>query len=128
MARPISIAKMLLVMLALSCVALGCNALPGKDPIHDSERTAWTFGAVSGGILLLTVLGYFLREKRGLWAVILSAVLFITHPAWTVSAWFGDCGMAKVNGSQWFTAILGVLATYQIIRWIAGRSSTADLP
>ncbi|MFZ1701729.1 MAG: hypothetical protein WBO10_10355 [Pyrinomonadaceae bacterium] len=92
--------------------------MEGKDPIGDSNRTAWTLGLVSALFVTVTIGFYFLRLRKGRWACVLSIILFIFHPAWWFSAWHGDCGMAKVDYSQWFTGFLIVLTIYQGIRWL----------
>jgi len=105
----------------LASSALGCTAAPGADPIGNSNQTAWTLGFCSALFVVATVALYLLRARKGRWAVVLSLVLFAIHPAWTVSAWIGDCGHAKVEYSKWFTGALALLTIYQGIRLILAR-------
>lgn len=113
-----SIFRMPFATSLLASAVFACTAVKGMDPIGDSNRTAWTFGLVSALIVLVSVAFYFLRKRKGRWVVITSAILFAIHPAWTVTAWGGDCGLAKVDYSQWFTGFLTLLAIYQALRWI----------
>ncbi|HCA57547.1 MAG TPA: hypothetical protein DEP46_06115 [Blastocatellia bacterium] len=99
-------------------VVFGCTAVEGADPIGDSNRTARALGFVSALFVIGTIVFYFLRGRKGRWAIILSAILFVIHPAWTVSAWIGDCGTAKVDHSKWFTGFLLSLTLYQGFRWL----------
>ena len=102
-------------------IVFGCTAVPGHDPIGDSNREAWTLGFISALFVAGTIAFYFLRGRKGRWALILSFVLFVFHPAWWLSAWGGDCGMAKVNYSWWFAGFLLVLTIYQGLRWLSAK-------
>jgi len=112
------------VVVLLASSVLGCTAIAGGDPIGNSNRTAWTFGFISGLLVLTTIGLYFLRNRKGRLVTVLSSVLLLIHPAWTVSAWGGDCGNAKVNYSEWFTGFLALLTIYQGIRWMVTRHAT----
>jgi hypothetical protein len=114
----------IVTVLLCSLSVLACTSVDGGDPIGDSNRTAWTLGFVSAFFVAGTVAFYFLRRRKGLWVVILSLVLFALHPAWTVSAWIGDCGYSKVNYSKWFAGFLVLLTFYQVTRWMLARSRT----
>lgn len=100
---------------------LACTFEEGADPIGANNRIAWTFGFLSGSIVLAIVTGYFLRKRKGRWVIIVSIIMLAIHPAWFLSSRIGDCGNAKVVYSQWFTALLGILAIYQFARWLLSR-------
>ncbi len=120
--QPIKFLGSMGTVLLCAAAVFGCTAVEGADPIGDSNRTAWTLGFVSALFLIGNIAFYFLRGRKGRWAIILSTVLFVIHPAWTVSSMIGDCGMTKVDYSKWFTGFLLLLTIYQGIRWLLARN------
>jgi hypothetical protein len=111
------------IALWTSCV-LGCTAVEGmENPIYQSDRIAWTYGFISGVLALLSVALYFLRGRKGIWVTIAALLALAIHPAWTMSAWSGDCGTAKVEYACWFTIFLALLVICQAGLWILGRQT-----
>ncbi|HMT08056.1 MAG TPA: hypothetical protein PKA82_08635 [Pyrinomonadaceae bacterium] len=108
------------VMLSVG-VVFGCTPVPGHDPIGNSNREAWTLGFASALFVAGTIAFYFLRGRKGRWVIVLSSFLFVFHPAWWLSAWGGDCGMAKVDYSWWFSGFLLLLTIYQGLRWLLAK-------
>jgi hypothetical protein len=50
------------------------------------------------------------------WPVIVIAILFAIHPAWTISATKGDCGDTKATAATVFTGVAIGLTAIQVVR------------
>lgn len=103
-----------LTALLLASTVFACTAVEGADPIGDSNRIAWTLGSFSLVFVVVTIATYYLRNRQGLPSVIISVILLAIHPAWTMSAYIGDCGFAKVDYSKWFTGFGAALLVFQL--------------
>ncbi|MEZ5421512.1 MAG: hypothetical protein R2682_00280 [Pyrinomonadaceae bacterium] len=100
---------------------LGCTAVPGSDPIGNNTRTALTLGVISILLLAVILFGWFFRGRKGRWTWIVSGIILLLHPAWTMSSVGGDCGIARAEYSKWFTGALALFALYQCVRWAIER-------
>jgi len=109
----------LCLLLLASEVALGCSGPGAMAGISAAVEYGFRAAAVVGAItiLILVVWGIFCRR----WAVALAHLgLIATHPAWTVSAVHGDCGMRKVQLSSAY--ILLALVAFGIALFSGFRS------
>jgi hypothetical protein len=71
-------------------------------------------------LLLATVTFYFFRKKKGLLIVGFSVAVLAVHPAWTIGAMLGDCGMRMVSAAKYTTGALGVGFLLQLLLWFVG--------
>jgi hypothetical protein len=86
------------------------------------EASYW-LAAVAGGLLAGSVVLAFLQCRRtpeslGPWAALLGALLIAVHPAWTISARSGDCGMMKQFFSLVVAGILVLIVLGQLVSFV----------
>jgi hypothetical protein len=75
--------------------------------------------AVGCLLVVATAALYFFRRKRSsLIIAIVAALVLAVHPAWTVSAMVGDCGMEKAASAVNATGLLGILFAAQLVLWL----------
>jgi hypothetical protein len=75
-------------------VTFACSGPGAAAFIEANTITAFTYAAFGFILLLATVSFYFLRKKKGLLIVGFSVAVLAVHPAWTIGAMIGDCGMS----------------------------------
>jgi hypothetical protein len=84
--------------------------------------------AVVVGILFMVSMALYRLSMRALYFPSLLLGLLVLHPAWTVSAISGDCGILKRGASEVVTAIaiiiLGVQLTLLIMSRVRSRRSS----
>jgi hypothetical protein len=87
--------------------APACSGPGAAAFIEANTVTAFTYAAFGFILLLLTVTFYFLRKRKGLLIVGFSVAVLAAHPAWTIGAMIGDCGMSMVSMAKYATGALG---------------------
>lgn len=100
--------------------AFACSGPGAMAFIEANTGAAFTYAAFGFILLLATVTFYFLRKKKGLPIVIFSVAVLAVHPAWTISAMIGDCGMSMVSMAKYATGVLGVGFLLQLLLWFVG--------
>jgi hypothetical protein len=105
----------------LSSVTLACSGPGAAAFIKANTVTGFTHAAFGFILLLATVAFYFLRKKKGVLIVVFSAAVLALHPAWTISAMIGDCGMSMVSMAKYATGALGAGFLLQLLLWFAER-------
>ena len=92
-------------------------ACSGEHALEVIYVAVWTGFAHARGLGFLFAFSGFLAycQRRFIPPVILLWLLAI-HPAWTVSAFHGDCGDAKLNASWLFTGIGIATVGWQMLR------------
>jgi hypothetical protein len=71
-------------------------------------RNAILFGyfcAAAGGAVTVALAYNAMRKRRFRFTLAVAGIMLLIHPAWTVSAIDGDCGMMKILTSAVFAAI-----------------------
>jgi ABC-type Mn2+/Zn2+ transport system permease subunit len=77
--------------------------------------------AVLAGILLATALVMWRAQVRRHLEPVVCAVLFLLHPAWTISATGGDCGRLKRDLSWTFTGVGCAAVSLQLLTLMQER-------
>ena len=105
-------------MSLVSLVVLACSG-PGAATLIQRNISIGHFCAAIGGIITLALGFDAWRTSRWKFAFPVATVMLLMHPAWTVSAIHGDCGLFKRDASYFFTAIYFGLLIYQSLvnRW-----------
>ena len=105
----------------LSSITFACSG-PGAAAFMEANAvTGYTHAALGFILLLATVTFYFLRKKKGLLIVGFSVAVLAVHPAWTIGAMHGDCGMYMVSSAKYSTGALGAGFLLQLLLWFVGR-------
>jgi hypothetical protein len=81
--------------------------------MHHNKAVSQFCAVICGGILLALVCSQW-RRHRWSFRLGFGAALMAVHPAWTVSAYGGDCGDFKRLTSYFVLAILSGLLAYQL--------------
>ena len=81
--------------------------------IHQSITISQFCAAMSGVIVLALAFDHW-RRHRWSFRLGFAAALMAVQPAWTVSAWHGDCGYFKRHTSYFLLAVLFGLLAYQV--------------
>ena len=105
---------------------LACSGPGALRVIAESIRIGYYNAAFVGLAAAAGVLLHLIHWRRGGWAFAIAYLLFGTllllwHPAWTVSAYHGDCGDAK----RFYSYIVSAVAAAPfIIEFYAARKRT----
>ena len=110
----------------LSSVTFACSGPGAAAFIEANTVTAFTHAAFGFILLLATVAFYFLRKKKGLLIVVFNVAVLAVHPAWTVGAMHGDCGIYMVSVVKYVTGALGAGFLLQLLLWFVGRINQRD--
>jgi hypothetical protein len=102
-------------------ITFACSGPGATAFIEANTATGFTHAAIGFILLLATVAFYFLRKKKGVLIVVFSAAVLPVHPAWTIGAMIGDCGMSMVSMAKYATGALGAGFLLQLLLWFAGR-------
>ena len=105
---------------SLPGVTFACSGPGAAAFIEANTITAFTYAAFGLILLLATVTFYFLRKKKGLLIVGISLAVLVVHPAWTIGAMIGDCGMSMVSMARYATGALGAGFLLQLLLWFVG--------
>jgi hypothetical protein len=104
-----------------------CQPAPGTHPISDNILIGYLNAGVMVLFLLLSLRLFFIgRPGRWGFPTVLFVLLAI-HPAWTISAYIGDCGMLKREASCVFTGIGGLLLSWQARRLYRRRGDAVEV-
>jgi len=95
--------------------AFACSGPGATAFIETNTVIAFTHVAFGFILLLVIVTFYFLREKKGLLIVGFSVGVLAVHPARTIGALLGDCGMRMGSGAKYTTGALGVGFLHQLL-------------
>jgi hypothetical protein len=106
--------------LTFACSGPGATAL-----IEANTATGFTHAAFGFILLLATVALYFLPKKRGLLIIVFSAAVLAVHPAWTIGARLGDCGIYMVSVVKYSTGALGAGFLLQLLLWFVALPELA---
>jgi hypothetical protein len=99
--------------MAYTFYILACSG-PGAGQAIARSITIGYFSAAA--VAYMTICLFRLSSRTGrYWPAYLSALLLSLHPAWTISAVRGDCGIAKVVFSVVLLLLISGLLTLQII-------------
>ena len=96
----------------LACSGPGAMRLIADNILYAQQHAAVVAGLAMLSIVLWLILGRFKAIPLCL------GVLFVVHPAWTVSAIQGDCGHLKANAATFITAFASVCVAFQCMFWI----------
>jgi hypothetical protein len=99
---------------------LACSGPGAMTTIHQSITISQFCAAMSGVIVLALAFDHW-RRHRWSFRLGFAAALMAVHPAWTVSAWHGDCGYFKRHTSYFLLAVLFGLLAYQV--YVARRAA-----
>ena len=105
----------------LPSVTFACSGPGAAALIKANTVTGFTHAAFGFILLLATVAYYFLRKKKGLLIVVFSVAVLVVHPAWTIGAMLGDCGMYMVSAAKYSTGALGAGFLLQLLLWFVWR-------
>jgi hypothetical protein len=122
----------LIVLIAIKSVS-ACSYVPGKAPasvFEGKEIYFWTMFIGSFVLLGPVVILYFLRNRRGLWTVIMSiSSLALLFPAIAAAGFLSICGtgapVAAVIIAEFFLMFL--LFIYQLYSWISQKKLSINL-
>jgi len=102
-----------------------CSGPGAGEAIAVSILIGYRHAALAAVLLGLGLLLLTLSPKRWLFPAILGALLLL-HPAWTVSAIHGDCGIMKRDASRVFTAVSSAALVLQAAGLLVARKRTKD--
>ncbi len=108
----------------LSVIVLACSGPGAMELINSNIWKSMLFAKIAAVFVLLMCLIYWWRRgKVSLILCICSGISLAIHPAWTMSAMGGDCGMVKLAYSKFFTTIIGVAFILQLCRPLFKRKA-----
>lgn len=105
--------------------ALACSLVSVEASIAQSITTTWNYWIAA---LLIGAMIIRLEIRRRRWSLVpvLTAVLLVFHPAWTVPAeYMTDCTFINVYYSQVVLAVFLALLGYRIVTLIRFRKRPA---
>jgi hypothetical protein len=105
----------------LSSVIFACSGPHAIEFIGDNILTAYISAAFGFILVLGTVVFYFLRKNKGLPTIWFSVAVLVMHPAWTIGAVHGDCGILKASASKYATGVIGAGFLLQLLLWFVER-------
>ncbi len=106
-----------------------CSGPGAGAAIAGNERLATALGAGSVSFIGLS-LALLYWSGAGRWLTAAVAALALLHPAWTISARGGDCGILKADGACLFSGVGAVLLAAQgllVLRTRARRRASVVL-
>ena len=86
---------------------------PGAMAAIQESITVGYLCAAMGGVIAVALAHDILRTRRVRFTLPLALLMLLIHPAWTVSADHGDCGMLKLDVAHAFTVVYFGLMIYQ---------------
>ena len=108
----------------LSFIVLACSGPGAMEFINSNVSKSMQLAKVAAVFVVLMWLAYWWRRgKFGLLLCICSSFSFAIHPAWMISAMIGDCGIAKLSYSTFFTSIIGATFILQLCWWLWKRKT-----
>ncbi len=113
----------------ISFTVLACSGPRAMEAINSNFRKSVLLAFVAGVFVALAWTIYRqLKERISLLLGVFCSISFAVHPAWTVSAMAGDCGIGKLANSKFFTTSIGMIFTFQACWWLWKRkiNSTTD--
>jgi hypothetical protein len=112
-----------IVVYSLSAtVVLACSGARTDVLIEHNYSLVRLYGGISTALLFVSVVLFFLRERKGLWVVIITSLLLILHPVWTYGGGGGDCGRSKAGSALVLTVLVAVGTASQLRSWSIARS------
>ncbi len=85
--------------------------------IAHNWRVVLIYGLIALGFVFLVIAVYFARQRRGLYAILVSLITIFFHPMWHYDDGGGDCGQTMVQMAGYITLIILMVLILQIILW-----------
>ena len=104
-----------------SPVVLACSGSAAADLVFYNQLVVRFWAVVSVVLLSLSIVLFFLRQRKGLWVVVVSLILLIFHPVWIYSGGGGDCGLSMAHGARFSSVLIGIGTAYQLRSWVIAR-------
>ena len=115
----------LLILMFLSClyspVVLACSGSGAGGMVLYSRSVVRFWAAVSAVLTSISIVLFFLRQRKGLWVILVSLILLIFHPAWFYGGGGGDCGLSMAQGAKFTSVLTGIGTAHQLRTWLIGR-------
>ena len=100
---------------------IACSGDGAPQAIWASILYAQANAIVVAMIAVLSAVAWMFARR--LWGLPVTNVLLLAcHPAWSVSAISGDCGMLKAFAATVFTVVAGLGVYVQVSNWLWPRS------
>ncbi|MBX3120488.1 MAG: hypothetical protein KF784_15625 [Fimbriimonadaceae bacterium] len=99
-------------LFALPTSAIACS---GAD-VQDSIRAAIRFAYFNAAFMTIALgVSFFIAKKSPITGLItvFIGILLALHPAWTVNAWGGDCGIGKASAAVVLSLFSGIVVVVQ---------------
>ncbi len=112
----------------LSPVVLACSGPGAMEFINSNILKSMLFAKVAA-VFVVAMWSIFVwqRRKFTLMLCICASVLFAVHPAWTMGAMHGDCGIAKLTYSKFFAIIIGMAFMLQLYWLLFKRTANSTV-
>jgi hypothetical protein len=81
-----------------------CSGPGAGETIARNIAIGYTHAAIVGGMLVASIVLFAIGPRRWIFPVVILGLVAL-HPAWTISAIQGDCGILKRDASSVFTGI-----------------------
>ena len=98
-----------------------CSGPGASTAIAANTEYAWQHALLDAGLVLVSI-GLWNACRRYSVFPLLALAVILTHPAWTVSALSGYCGLSKASMALGWTIVLVVGLSLQLLCWIVIRS------
>ncbi len=105
-----------------STVVLACSVTGDAPELSEHNRSVVRlYAVISGACLFASVVLFFLRQRKGLWVVVITTFLMVFHPVWISGGGGGDCGMSMASGAKFSSVLAGIGVAYQLRSWLIAR-------
>jgi hypothetical protein len=104
-----------------STVVLACSGNRTLELIEHNRSVVRLYMLISGACLLASVVLFFLRQRKGLWVVVLTIFLMVHHPVWIYGGGGGDCGRSMAGGAMFLSVLAAIGVAYQLRAWLIAR-------
>ena len=107
------------LLYAILEVVLACSGNGAPELIEHNRSVVRLYAVLSGACLFASVVLFFLRQRKGLWVVVITILLMVFHPVWMYGG--GDCGMSMASGAKFSSVLVAIGVAYQLRSWLIAR-------
>ena len=116
------VGMLLLTFISLgSTVVFACSGNATLVLIEHNRSVVRLYAFISMACLLASIVLFFLRQRKGLWVIVINIFLLVYHPLWIYGGGGGDCGRSRASGAMFSSVLVAVGVAYQLRAWLIAR-------